>query len=130
MATARMASQIAATIPARVGLLADVCDALSKAGVNIASISAYERDGVGKFLLVTSDNAKAMAALGRLNAESAEWPVLVVEMENRPGALEAIARTMAEAGINVDYCYGTVAADSNATVVFRTSDDMKALSLF
>jgi len=129
MAKARMASQIAATIPARVGLLADVCEALREASVNITSISAYERDGIGKFLLVTSNNAEAAKALSRLNADYVEKPVLEIELPNEAGALELAARKMAEAGINVEYCYGT-ASGGTAVVVFRTSDDMKALSLF
>lgn len=129
MSKARMASQIAATIPARIGLLADVCEALREASVNVTSISAYERDGIGKFLLVTSNNAEAMKALSRLNADFVEKPVLEVELPNEPGALEEAARTMAEAGINVEYCYGTVSGGT-ALVVFRTSDDRKALSLF
>ena len=129
MATARMAKQIAATIPARVGLLADMCEALHASGVNISAISAYERDGIGKFLMVTSNNAEAAKALSRLNADYVEKPVLAVEFANEPGALEAAARTMAEAGVNVEYCYGTVGGNT-AVVVFSTSDDMKALSLF
>jgi hypothetical protein len=129
MATARMATQIAATIPARVGLLADVCEALHASGVNITAISAYERDGIGKFLMVTSNNAEAAKALSRLNADYLEKPVLAVELANEPGALEEATRAMAEAGINVEYCYGTVSGPT-AVVVFRTSDDMRALSLF
>ena len=129
MAKARIASQIAATVPARVGLLADVCEALHGSGVNITSLSAYERDGIGKFLMVTSNNAEAAKALSRLNADYVEKPVLEIEMSNEPGALEDAARTMAEAGINVEYCYGTVSG-LTAVVVFRTSDDRKALSLF
>jgi hypothetical protein len=129
MAKARMAAQLAATIPARVGLLADVSESLHASGVNITALSAYERDGIGRFLMVTSNNAEAAKALSRLNADYVEKPVLAVELANEPGALEDAARTLAEAGVNVEYCYGTVSG-TTAVVVFHTSDDTKALSLF
>jgi hypothetical protein len=130
MATARITNEIVATIPSRVGLLADVCDAIREAGVNITAVSAYERQGTGKFLLVTSDNAKASAALGRLNAAIVDKQVVAIEMDNRPGALEEVARKMAEAGVNIEYAFGTATAGPGSTVIFKTDSDDKVVSLF
>jgi hypothetical protein len=130
MASARLAKELVAKIPARVGLLADVTEAIRQAGVNIVAVSAYERDGVGKFLLVTSDNAAATAALGRLNAEVTEKPVVTIDMPDEPGALEKAARTIAEAGINIRYAFGTAAGSGLSTIVFKTDDDAKAAGLF
>lgn len=130
MTVARLTSQLVAKIPSRVGLLADVTEALRQADVNIVAVSAYERDGVGKFLLVTSDNRKAAEALGMLKADVAEKSVLAVEMPNEPGALEKATRAIAEAGINIEYAYGTAGAGTSATVIIRTADDQKAAGLF
>ncbi len=130
MARAHVAKQLVAKIPARVGLLADVAEAIRQAGVNITAVSAYERDGVGKFLLVTSDNTKATAALGRLNAEVAEKTVVAIEVPDEPGALEAVARTIAEADVNIEYSYGTAAPGGMSTIVFKTADDAKVAGLF
>ena len=117
-------------MPARVGLLADVTDAIGRAGVNITAISAYERDGEGKFLLVTGDNGKALDALHRLNAEVREKGVILLELDNRPGALEEATRKLAEADVNIEYVYATVGKSDKATVVLKTSDDQRALGLF
>lgn len=130
MPRAHLATEIVAAIPARVGLLADVTDAIKAAGVNISAVSAYERDGVGKFLLVTDDNAKALAALGRLNAETREREVVVLELADQPGALEEAARKVAEADVNIEYTFGTVGPGGVARVVMTTSDDQKVLGLF
>jgi hypothetical protein len=129
MAPVTMATQLVCTMPTRVGLLADVAEALSKSGVNIVAISGYERDGEAKFLLVTSDNADARIALDRFNADVREKSVVIAEMPNTPGALEEIAKKIAEADINVEYCYGTVGAHETASVVFKTTDDAKTLAL-
>jgi hypothetical protein len=130
MATAHHAQQLVATLPTRVGLLADVTDAIRSAGVNITAISGYERDGQAKFLLVTDDNAKAAEALGRLNAEVREKDVVLVELNNRVGSLADAAKKLAEADINIEYAYGTTGPGDKAWLVFKTADDTKTLGLF
>jgi len=130
MATARQAKQLVATMPTRVGLLADITDAIRAAGVNISAVSAYERDGQAKFLLVTDDNAKTAEALGRLNADVHEKDVVLVELENRVGALADAAKKIAEATINIEYSYGTTGPGDKAWLVFKTSDDVKTIGLF
>lgn len=130
MATARMTTELVAKIPARVGLLADVAEAIRAEGVNILAISAYERDGVGKFLLVTSDNDKAAKAATGFGAEIVQKSVVAVEMPDRPGALEEAARVVAEAGVDVEYVFGTACGGGTSTVVFKTADDAKVVALF
>ena len=129
MTSARTAMQLVCSVPTKVGLLADIAEGLRLAGVNILAISAYERDGMAKFLMVTSDNAKATEAICGIGAEVNEKSVLVVSMPNTPGALEVAARKIAEAGINIEYTYGTAGAADMATVVVKTADDEQAARL-
>ena len=97
--------------------------------VNILAISAYERDDGAKFLMVTSDNARAIEALGSLGAYIHEKSVVIVDMPNKPGALEVAVRKIADAGINIEYTYGTAGAADMATVVFKTADDEQVARL-
>lgn len=127
--SARLTKQLVARMPTRVGLLADVAEAIREAGVNIAAMSAYEREGEGKFLIVTDDNEKAAEALRRLNAEVSEKTVVSVQLQDRPGALEEAARKVAEAGINIEYVYGTTGGGETATVILKSDDDEKAAGL-
>jgi len=126
--SAHIVQEIVVKMPARVGLLADISAAIRQVGVNITAVSAYERDGEGKFLLVTTDNAKAVQALAAMGAQATEKTVVSADMPNRPGALEEAARKIADAGINIDYIYGTTNADS-ATLILKTDDDAKAAGL-
>lgn len=130
MAQAHRAKQLVATMPTRVGLLADISDTIRSAGVNITAISAYERDGLAKFLLVTDDNAKASEALGRIAADVREKDVILIELENRVGALADVAKKLAEAGVNIEYTYGTTGSGDKTWLVFKTSDDARSLGLF
>jgi len=129
MASARMTTQLVCSLPTRVGLLADIAETLRQANLNVIAISAYERDGVAKFLLVTNDNTEAASALGRFNADVREKSVVLVDMPNKAGALEEVAKKIAEGGINIEYSYGTAGAADMATVVFKTADDAKVASL-
>jgi hypothetical protein len=126
--SAHIVQEIVVKMPTRVGLLADISAAIRQVGVNITAVSAYERDGEGKFLLVTTDNAKAVQALAAMGAQATEKTVVSADMPNRPGALEEAARKIADAGINIDYIYGTTNADS-ATLILKTDDDAKAAGL-
>jgi hypothetical protein len=126
--SAHIVQEIVVKMPTRVGLLADISAAIRQVGVNITAVSAYERDGEGKFLLVTTDNAKAVRALSAMGAQITEKTVVSADMPNRPGALEGAARKIADSGINIDYIYGTTNADS-ATLILKTDDDAKAAGL-
>jgi hypothetical protein len=46
------------------------------------------------------------------------------------GALRETAKKLAEAGVNIEYTYGTTGPGDKAWLVFKTADDAKALGLF
>lgn len=129
MASARMATQLVCSTPSRIGLLADIAGALREKGVNISALSAYERDGEGKFLMITDDNAKATEALERFGIDVREKSVVIAEMSNEVGALERAAKAIAEAGVNIEYAYATAPSAGHATVVFKTDDDTKTFGI-
>lgn len=126
---AHLGTEVIARMPNRIGLLADVTDAIGQAGIDIAAISAYERGGEGEFLLVTENDQGAAEALRGMNAEVRETSVVLVDLEDRPRALHDAVQKLAEEGIDVEYAYGTTSDSRNAQVVMRTSDDMRALDL-
>ena len=128
--SANVVTHVRAVMPDRVGLLADVTEALRAAGVNITAIGAYGQEDRGKFMMLVSDNAAAIEALGRLNAEVREERVVAVELADHPGALEEVARKLAEADLNIRWAYATVAPGaSTALCVIKTADPDKAASV-
>ena len=129
MPSAMIAKELVASLPARVGLLAEVAAAVRAADINIRAVSAYERDGEGTFLLVTDDNAKAAEALKSMGASPREKSAVLVDVEDRPGALEEAAKTLADAGINIEYVYGASGLVGKARLVISTSDDVRAAGL-
>ncbi|UCC66148.1 MAG: ACT domain-containing protein, partial [Deltaproteobacteria bacterium] len=58
-------------------------------------------------------------------------PVLVFTLINKPGMLGQVAKTLGEAGINIDYTYGSVMEDAEKSIfILHVSDMEKAEQVF
>jgi len=59
-----------------------------------------------------------------------ESEVLMIEGDNRPGSLARIAHKMADANINIEYCYCATPPDAKkGVIILRTSNAKKALKI-
>jgi hypothetical protein len=126
---AQLRNEILFKAPTRIGLLAEVTEALHAANVNLLAIGAYEKDGMGEFLLLTSDNRAALEALGTLGGEVDLTPVVVVEVAHEPGALASIARRISNAGINISQVHATTTDASTATLVLRADREAEVVRI-
>jgi len=82
------------------------------------------------FMLTADSMAKAKKALAPLGVtELKEEDVFTVEMTNKPGELQKVAKKIGDAGINIIYRYGTTTAGRSATCVFATPDDAQAIKI-
>lgn len=129
MAKAKKAKQLFFMIPDKAGLLDTVTAALATAKVNISAICAYGMNRQATFMMTTSSNAKAKKVLAKHKIRAKEYVVFVVEMSNKPGELQKVAKRIGEAKINIKYMYGTTTSGRSATGIFSTSNDAKAIRL-
>ncbi len=129
MAKAKKVKQLNFGMPDKPGLLSEVTAAIAAAKVNISSICAYGMEGKAFFMIVTDSNAKAKKALSKLGLKADEEDVFAVEMPNKSGELQKIARKIADAGINIIYMYGTASAGKSSTCIFSSSDNAKAVKV-
>ena len=129
MATAMKAKQVAIAMKDRVGLLAEITDALAAAKVNVTAMCAYGMDDQAHFLMLTDSNAKAKKALSKLEGEVTEEEVVLVEMPDKPGELKKVADRLAAADINIWYVYGTAGSKTKSLCVMETGDNRKAVSV-
>jgi hypothetical protein len=93
----------------RPGALAEMGEALGKAGVSIEGGGAWVVDGVGyaHFLVADADADRAHKALTDAGIESlADREALVQKLDQAlPGQLGKITRRMADAGVNIETLY-------------------------
>ncbi len=115
--------------PIRLGFFSEVSGALTKARVNIDALCAYEMEDKAYFMLAADSPVRATKALAPLGGEIKEEEVVAVEMPNRPGELEKVAKKLADAGININLIYGTTGTGKASTCFFKTGDNKKAIRL-
>lgn len=129
MAKAKKIKQINFEMKNKVGVLLEVSSALSDAKVNIKAICAYGMGEKAYFMLVTNNNAKARRVLAKLRVKTSEDEIIAVEMPNRVGQLKKAASKIANAGIDIQYMYGTVGIGKTSVCIFKTANDRKALKV-
>lgn len=104
-----MTTDLTISLVNRPGSLADACDTLGRAGVNLDGACGYVADGRGSFHVLVADPTHARRALMDAGFEILdERQVAVIPVANTPGAAAALLRRIADAGVNVDLLYATV----------------------
>lgn len=106
--------------------LGDLCSHLAENSINIDAIGVFQDTAK---LLVSNVN-KAMKILSKLDYTTELRDVLLVQLENRPGALSEMATKLGNKGINIEYCYGTLSKKKNSTdIIIDVSDIDKAIKI-
>lgn len=105
-----MATDLTVALFHRPGTLAAASAALGGAGINIDGQCAYVCEGQGVYHLLVAEPMAAQRALLDAGFEIlAERRVLVVALEDRPGATAELLRRAADRGVNIELAY--LAAD-------------------
>jgi hypothetical protein len=129
MAKAKKSKQLSFTMTNKVGLLSEVSRAIASAKVNITAICAYEMENEAEFMLITQSNKKVKKALSPLKVKIEEEDIITVEMPNKVGELQKVAKKISDGGIDINYMYGTAGTGKSSICVFKTSDDKKAIKV-
>lgn len=129
MTKAKKVKQLNFMMPDRIGLLSQISSAISDAKVNITASCAYGMEGKAYFMMITDSNAKAKKALGALGVDVTENDVISVELLNKAGELQKVAKKIANAGVDINYMYGTAGSGKTSLCVFSTADDKKAVKV-
>lgn len=124
--------QVTVFLTDKPGQLANAESALAEAGINIRALSSIplaSDHGVAHF--VVDDGPAAEKALAPVALAVRTTDVLFVQMPDRPRALLEVTQRLADAGVNIQYVYGSVAAAGTpAPAVFKVDDiDTAVLAL-
>jgi hypothetical protein len=126
MAKATKMKQLSFSLPNKIGLLSELTSFITAAKINIHAICAYGMGEEGYFMIITDDNAKAKKVISHMGAEVKTEEVVAVEVPNKMGQLQQVAKKISDAGIDISYVYGSP-VKSRMTVILKTADDKKAL---
>jgi len=109
------------------GVLAGVTSALAKAKVNIIALSLMDSGEHGTLRIVCTESEKAREVLGSAHDRWTESDVLVMTLNNQPGAFARVAEKLSREHVNITYAYCTGgAAEGKTSAVFKLADLKKA----
>ena len=94
----------------RPGELARLGQATGEAGVNIQGMCAFTGEGRGVIHLLFDDEQAGTARRALEEADMAvvdEREALVIDIEDRPGTLGELARSLGEVNVNIELAYTT-----------------------
>jgi hypothetical protein len=102
-----MAFDLVIEVDNKPGALAEVAQAISDAGVNIAAATCVGPGQTAELHILVKHAEPVRHALGAIShlAISREREVVVVDVEDRPGVLADLTRKVARAGVDLDLVY-------------------------
>lgn len=116
--------QLSIFLENRPGGLAKICGTLAGAGVNILALSIHDTVDHAIVRLLADRPVKALLLLEQHGLYILESDVVVMELDNRPGALAAAAQHLAHADINIEYAYCTATNGQGVGCLILKTEEM------
>lgn len=128
-----LGEEIVVTTKNKVGIMADIAMTLANEGVNIEAVVGYEEGQTGRVMLVTSANIRVVDALkARGYSDVKEREVVLVELDNRPGALKVVTQELKDNEIDIQHLYVTSPTGRgsySSKMVILTNDNETAMAV-
>jgi hypothetical protein len=126
----QIATQLALFLDNQPGMLASVCEALHEANINIFGLTVSDTVDHSVIRLVVDNTRKALLLFEERGTLVVETEVLMLEADNKPGAMAKLAQKLADSEVNIEYCYATTPLKAKkGLLVLRVSDVHKALKV-
>ena len=119
--------QIIITVDNRVGTLAEITSTVAASGINLLAVCAYAADNRGLIMFVCDNNELAKKILKAKKYDIREEDVISIALENRPGALQAVTKRIADLGVDLNLLYGSVDKSGKVSRVVLISEDNDAV---
>ncbi|MFO7946282.1 MAG: amino acid-binding protein [Armatimonadota bacterium] len=131
MATAdKITKQVSVFLENKSGRLAEVCDVLGKADVNIRALCIADTSDFGILRLIVDKPHEATEVLKEKGFGVGEADVLALLVPDRPGGLASVLQILEQEGTNVEYMYAFfITVDGEAVVLFRIDDAVIAKTI-
>ena len=121
-----MPRQFVVQVPNKPGQMALLAEQMAAAGVDLRAIGGGGLGDFGHFIMTTADDDGARRVLESGGWTFIEGESLLTEVEDRPGGLAAIARELADNGVNVLGHLFLGRWSDRATFAFVVDDPEKA----
>ena len=121
-----MSTQFVVQLDNRPGALAGLTRALAARGIDLRAVSSGGAGEHGYAVISTSDDAATREVLRAGAYPHVEGETLIVEIEDRPGGLAAVAEKLAVAGVNIRGVLFVGYAEGKVETAFSVDDLARA----
>lgn len=111
------------SMPDQVGLLAEITRLMKDDGVDLYAATVWVEDGTAHMIGVPKDIDAARKCALKNGISLKETPALRVKGDDKIGALLPVAKTLADAGINITATMAVAAGDKYAAIVMVAESD-------
>ncbi|MBP3902143.1 MAG: amino acid-binding protein [Blautia sp.] len=106
------------------GQMQHITDILEKEEINILGSVTNDSAEYGIIRMVVSDTDKAVDALTEAGYLCRTTPVIGVEIDDHPGALNYLLKAMYDSNVNVNYLYLSFDRDSAMPIIVLHTEDI------
>jgi hypothetical protein len=121
-----MARQFVVQLTNEPGSLAVLAERIAARGVDLRAIGGGGIGESGHMIFTTSDDAATRSVLQEAGYAFVEGESILAEVDDRPGGMAAIARELADAGVNIQGHLFIGRWGDRASFAFVVDDPVKA----
>lgn len=121
--------QLSVFIENREGRLEQVLTTLKQNNINIVSLSLADTSDYGLLRLIVANPEQAAQALKEDGFSAMLTDVVAIKLEHHVGQLQKLLDVVCKANINIEYMYALSTGTDAASIVVKTSDAAKAVTL-
>ncbi len=123
-----LVKQLSVFLENRPGTLDEALRALKEANINMKALSLADTSEFGVMRIIADKPDEAKQAMKSAGYTSIVNEVISVELKPEVGYLAGIVKKISEAGVNIEYMYAAPSSDSEARMLIKTDDPVKAQS--
>ena len=128
MFAARQDKEVVVEVFNEIGVLHELAKIVAEKGVSVQAVDAHVEGENAVVRVMTDDNLRTVEALQANRYTPREEPVVVVDLDHKPGVLRHVTERLGKAGINIEHLYVTAALpDEKCLMVLSTSDNERAM---
>lgn len=127
MYKAQAGTQLMITVDNKVGTLAELTHLIASSKINLVALCAYAVDNKGSFMFVTENNEQAKRILKAQGFDVREEEVILLTLDNKPGALTSVTEKISNAGIDLTLVYASVEKGAKNSRIVLVSEDNEAV---
>ena len=127
MVRSALDKQLLVTVDNKVGTLAEITSVIAASGINLLAVCAYGVDNKGTVMFVSENNKEVAKILKAKKYNFREEEVVLLTLDNKPGALQSVTKEIADLGVDVNLIYGSVDKDGKSCRLVLVAEDNGAV---